>query len=240
MLARSGRALCARLSGPVSTTRRRKSKPSRRSSKERRPRDRGGAHHTGTRHHLPDCAATRAPRCNGSDLSPSSKDAAAEAAARTHARARGNRADTTGHGDEAVPPPRALNSRSQSSSAWSPASPRRVRTHSSVWEGHASHRAESRTHLPPLEAAQPFWRDFAPDNRWAGEAALWLGRCYLALGRKSGSQRSLESRAKIARGFPNSRRRRTADTRAHGGLTRNDRRVRFCRRNPLAPTRGTE
>lgn len=39
--------------------------------------------------------------------------------------------------------------------------------------------------LPPLEMAHAFWRDFDPDNRWAGEAALWLGRCYFALGRKA-------------------------------------------------------
>ena len=37
--------------------------------------------------------------------------------------------------------------------------------------------------LPPLQKADLFWRDFNPDNRWAGAAALWLGRCYLAMGR---------------------------------------------------------
>jgi serine/threonine-protein kinase len=37
--------------------------------------------------------------------------------------------------------------------------------------------------LPSLEMADAFWRDFDPDNRWAGETALWLGRCYLAIGR---------------------------------------------------------
>lgn len=30
--------------------------------------------------------------------------------------------------------------------------------------------------LPLLENADLFWRDFAPNNRWAGETALWLGR----------------------------------------------------------------
>jgi len=38
--------------------------------------------------------------------------------------------------------------------------------------------------LPSLEKAHTFWREFAPDNRGAGEAALWLGQCLLALDRK--------------------------------------------------------
>jgi tetratricopeptide (TPR) repeat protein len=37
--------------------------------------------------------------------------------------------------------------------------------------------------LEPLHDADAFWRTFDPDNRWAGEAALWLGRCLLTLGR---------------------------------------------------------
>ena len=45
--------------------------------------------------------------------------------------------------------------------------------------------------LLPLEAAHQFWREFAPENRWAGEAALWLGRCYLALGRKAEANEAL-------------------------------------------------
>ncbi len=39
--------------------------------------------------------------------------------------------------------------------------------------------------LAALEAADAFWRDFDPGNRWAGEAALWLGRCYDTLGRST-------------------------------------------------------
>jgi hypothetical protein len=38
--------------------------------------------------------------------------------------------------------------------------------------------------LSLLEKADAFWREFGPDNRWPGQAALWLGRCYLALGRR--------------------------------------------------------
>jgi serine/threonine protein kinase/TolA-binding protein len=45
--------------------------------------------------------------------------------------------------------------------------------------------------LPSLEMAHAFWRDFAPANRWAGEAALWLGQCYLALGRKAEAREAL-------------------------------------------------
>ncbi len=35
---------------------------------------------------------------------------------------------------------------------------------------------------PLLRQADAFWRDFAPDNRSAGETAFWLGECYSALG----------------------------------------------------------
>jgi tetratricopeptide (TPR) repeat protein len=45
--------------------------------------------------------------------------------------------------------------------------------------------------LPLLEKADRFWRDFDPQNRWAGEAAFWLGRCYLALGRSAHAHTAL-------------------------------------------------
>jgi serine/threonine-protein kinase len=48
--------------------------------------------------------------------------------------------------------------------------------------------------LPLLEEADRFWRDFNPESRWAGEAALWLGRCYEALGR-GGEARPVLARA---------------------------------------------
>jgi tetratricopeptide (TPR) repeat protein len=35
-----------------------------------------------------------------------------------------------------------------------------------------------------LEQADGFWREFDPENRWAGEAALWLGKAYAAAGRR--------------------------------------------------------
>jgi hypothetical protein len=37
--------------------------------------------------------------------------------------------------------------------------------------------------LPALQKADAFWREFSPDSRWAGEAALWLGKCLIALDR---------------------------------------------------------
>ena len=38
---------------------------------------------------------------------------------------------------------------------------------------------------PLLEEADAYWRDLNPASRWAGEAALWLGRAYLALGQNA-------------------------------------------------------
>jgi len=51
--------------------------------------------------------------------------------------------------------------------------------------------------LPLLEKAADFWRDFDPENRWAGEAAFWLGRCYLALGRNADARSALSRAEKI-------------------------------------------
>jgi tetratricopeptide (TPR) repeat protein len=51
--------------------------------------------------------------------------------------------------------------------------------------------------LPMLEKADSFWRDFDPENRWAGEAALWLGRCYFATGRPADAQAALSRAEKI-------------------------------------------
>jgi tetratricopeptide (TPR) repeat protein len=38
--------------------------------------------------------------------------------------------------------------------------------------------------LPLFERADTFWRDFHAASRWAGEAALWLSRCYAVLQRR--------------------------------------------------------
>jgi tetratricopeptide (TPR) repeat protein len=51
--------------------------------------------------------------------------------------------------------------------------------------------------LPSLEMADAFWRDFDPDNRWAGETALWLGRCYLAVGRTAEGNAALKRAQKL-------------------------------------------
>lgn len=51
--------------------------------------------------------------------------------------------------------------------------------------------------LQLLQRADLFWREFAADSRWAGEAALWLGRCYLALGRHADARAALLRAAAI-------------------------------------------
>jgi serine/threonine-protein kinase len=45
--------------------------------------------------------------------------------------------------------------------------------------------------LPDLERADAYWRDAGAQNRWAGEAALWLGRCQRALGHAAAAEREL-------------------------------------------------
>lgn len=59
--------------------------------------------------------------------------------------------------------------------------------------------------LPPLEIAHGFWREFAPASRWAGEAALWLGQCYLALGRNAEAREALGRARILLAEFPDSR-----------------------------------
>lgn len=51
--------------------------------------------------------------------------------------------------------------------------------------------------LTPLEQADAFWREFDPENRWAGEAALWLGHAYLASGRSAEAKPALARAEKI-------------------------------------------
>jgi serine/threonine-protein kinase len=45
--------------------------------------------------------------------------------------------------------------------------------------------------LPLLEEGDRFWRDFDPKNRWAGEAAFWLGRCYASMGRQADATKAI-------------------------------------------------
>jgi serine/threonine-protein kinase len=45
--------------------------------------------------------------------------------------------------------------------------------------------------LRALQAVDGYWRERRPDSRWAGESALWLGRCYFALDRQAEAQVAL-------------------------------------------------
>jgi serine/threonine-protein kinase len=64
------------------------------------------------------------------------------------------------------------------------------------------HHGEYEQALPLLESADSFWRDFDAENRWAGEAALWLGHCYLELGRRADAQATLSRAAKLLAASP--------------------------------------
>ncbi|HSB19941.1 MAG TPA: protein kinase [Anaeromyxobacteraceae bacterium] len=50
--------------------------------------------------------------------------------------------------------------------------------------------------LPLLQRADAFWRDLDPGSRWAGEAALRLGKCFEALGRRNEAREAL-ARARV-------------------------------------------
>jgi eukaryotic-like serine/threonine-protein kinase len=54
--------------------------------------------------------------------------------------------------------------------------------------------------LQLLEKADVFWHEFDPRNRGAGETAVWLGRCYLALGRNAEGRAALSRANKILAG----------------------------------------
>ena len=51
--------------------------------------------------------------------------------------------------------------------------------------------------LRALQAADAYWRERRPDSRWAGEAALWLGRAHLALGQRDEARAALDRAAKL-------------------------------------------
>ena len=51
--------------------------------------------------------------------------------------------------------------------------------------------------LSLLQEAERFWRDFDGGNRWAGEAAFWLGRCEASLHRAAAARSSFRAAARI-------------------------------------------
>ena len=51
--------------------------------------------------------------------------------------------------------------------------------------------------LQLLEKVDVFWREFDAQNRGAGETAVWLGRCYLALGRRAEARAAFSRAGKI-------------------------------------------
>ena len=77
-----------------------------------------------------------------------------------------------------------------------------MRRRSPVWDGRDSSKAGPPMHCRSLEMAHAFWRDFAPDNRGAGEAALWLGQCLLALDRKAEARAALNRAGKLLAASP--------------------------------------
>jgi serine/threonine-protein kinase len=53
-----------------------------------------------------------------------------------------------------------------------------------------------------LESAAAFWRAFDADNRWAGEAALWLGRSLAGVGRANEAREAFERARAILQRSP--------------------------------------
>jgi serine/threonine-protein kinase len=51
--------------------------------------------------------------------------------------------------------------------------------------------------LRALQAADAYWRERRPDSRWAGEAALWLGRTHLALGHRAEAREALARASRL-------------------------------------------
>lgn len=74
-----------------------------------------------------------------------------------------------------------------------------------LWTGMARLQLHRREYVPALESARKAdlaWRDFDPENRWAGEAALWLGRCYLAQSRNADAEEALVRAERVLAGSP--------------------------------------
>jgi serine/threonine-protein kinase len=51
--------------------------------------------------------------------------------------------------------------------------------------------------LRASQAADAYWRHRSPDSRWAGEAALWLGRAHLASGQRAEAQAALARASRL-------------------------------------------
>jgi tetratricopeptide (TPR) repeat protein len=58
-------------------------------------------------------------------------------------------------------------------------------------------RKEFASALPDLQRADAYWRERRPDSRWAGEAALWLGRAQQALGHRAEARAALDRAARL-------------------------------------------
>jgi TolA-binding protein len=56
--------------------------------------------------------------------------------------------------------------------------------------------------LQLLQKADGIWREFDPDGRWAGETALWLGRCQLELGRRAEARETLARATRLLAASP--------------------------------------
>jgi tetratricopeptide (TPR) repeat protein len=51
--------------------------------------------------------------------------------------------------------------------------------------------------LAYLEEADRYWKDFDPENRWAGEVQLWLSDCYASVGRSRESETARKNAIRI-------------------------------------------
>ena len=58
-------------------------------------------------------------------------------------------------------------------------------------------RKEFASALTDLQTADAYWRERRPDSRWAGEAALWLGRAHQGLGHRAEARAALDRAAKL-------------------------------------------
>jgi serine/threonine protein kinase/Tfp pilus assembly protein PilF len=63
-------------------------------------------------------------------------------------------------------------------------------------------RKEFAAALQLLWKADGIWREFDPDNRWAGETALWLGRCQWELGQRAEASETLARATRLLTASP--------------------------------------